>query len=344
MAETEEKTRFHFDVVNSVKGGSGKSFFALQLAAFHALKGRAAYIIDLDLRGTSWEPNYENYITPHGAEAGTTISQWKSQGHDYPYIEKLMWHYENYKFSGIWSSIQVQDRDGHMSSVQLCIAEVGNYHRVDQLEEDLFENTIFQITRDIRIFEENKERDVHIILDMPPSYERHAQRVLTHMLLSTNSQFEDKDDALDDKLDKTIGKDFDYKTTIFMMETPAPAHFIQNAHYIRSLFEDRQYSSCVKQRLEKGSLRIVPVINDVMGVISETVSWETVKETTSAKRPKQWNAIKIGKIGLEKYITPELHIDHLSLKSITNYYGDQEDSDRRINLDDSPKLQLQSLE
>ena len=61
MAETEEKTRFHFDVVNSVKGGSGKSFFALQLAAFHAFKGRAAYIIDLDLRGTSWEPNYENY-------------------------------------------------------------------------------------------------------------------------------------------------------------------------------------------------------------------------------------------------------------------------------------------
>ena len=334
MSKKKENIRFHFDVVNSVKGGSGKSFFSLQLAAFHALNDRAAYIIDLDLRGTSWEMNYGRYIAPPDLSKGKTILEWEATGHKYPYIDRLMWHYEDYASCGIWSTIKVENSDGKKSTVSLCIAKTGNYHDVDRLEEDLFENTIFQIIMGIRTAEENKDRDVHIILDMPPSYERHAERVLTHLLLSTNSPFE--------------GKDFDYITTLFMMETLAPAHFVQNALYIQRLFKDRQYSSCVTQKLKNGTLRIVPVVNDVMGYIIEgSLNWRAAEYKIGQKREEQWTDIEIGRIFLKDYISKKLYINHVSLKNLKSqydFYIDAEENEDYIPLLDSPGKELQAFE
>lgn len=319
MADEKKETRFHFDVVNSVKGGSGKSFFALQLAAYHTLKGRAAYIIDLDLRGTSWETNYGKYIIPPDPTKGTTIEAWKTGGHDYPYIDRLMWHYENYKSSGIWSKIKVQpfnnlvqeNNRGSNHEVLLCFAETGNYRKVDLLEEDLFENTIFQIIRDIRIDEEKANRDVHIILDMPPSYEKHAERILSHLLLSTNSPFEDMDEA------------FRYSITLFMMSTTAPAHYRQNALYVRSLFMDRQFSSKIVKELKYGSLRIQPVVNDVTDTIKAFLEEEKtrIKDTISAQCQEIWENPMVGDAKLKEYVEPTEYIEHIpSLESIKEYY------------------------
>ena len=342
MADEKKETRFHFDVVNSVKGGSGKSFFALQLAAYHTLKGRAAYIIDLDLRGTSWETNYGKYIIPPDPTKGKTIEAWETGGHDYPYIDRLMWHYENYKSSGIWSKIKVQqfnnpvpDNYGESNhEVLLCFAETGNHRKVDLLEEDLFENTIFQIIRDIRIDEEKTDRDVHIILDMPPSYEKHAERILSHLLLSTNSPFEDMDEA------------FCYSITLFMMSTIAPAHFMQNALYVRSLFEDRQFSSKIVKELKNVSLRIQPVVNDVTDAII------TIPETgrnqiiaiINDKCQEIWNKPMVGCVDLKDYVEPTERIEHIpSLDSIKGYYKDSE-LNGYILLYDSPNIVCEKIE
>lgn len=342
MVDTEEKTRFHFDVVNSVKGGSGKSFFALQLAAYHALKGRAAYIIDLDLRGTSWEKNYGKYIIPPDPNKSKTIEAWKADEHDYPYIDRLMWHYENYKSSGIWSEIKVRHfgnmveeiNPGSERKVFLCFAETGNYHKVDLLEEDLFENTIFQIIQDIWKAKSKADKDVHIILDMPPSYEKHAERVLSHLLLSTNSPFED------------MGEAFCYSITLFMMSTIAPAHFMQNARYVRSLFEDRQFSSKIVEALTSGNLKIQPVVNDVTDAIRTIpgTTKEGIIDTINEQCQEVWEKPPLRRIVLKDYVRPTECIEHIpTLDSIKEYYITATLKDY-VFLYDSPNIVCESIE
>ena len=71
-----KKKRIIFDVINSVKGGSGKSTFSLLLAAYFASKkDTAAYIIDLDLRGTSGENNYKHCLKGGGPKNGCSYKR-----------------------------------------------------------------------------------------------------------------------------------------------------------------------------------------------------------------------------------------------------------------------------
>lgn len=336
MIDKKEKINIHFDVVNSVKGGSGKSFFALQLAAYHVVNGRKTYIIDLDLRGTSWETNYGKYIIPPDSQKGNTIEEWKNNGHKYPYIDRLMWHYEDYESCGIWSSIKVRENgSGSDHTVSLCIAETGNYRKVDQLEEDLFENTIFEMIRKIKDEQdEPDEKDVHIILDMPPSYEKHAERILTHLLLSTNSPFENMD------------KDFSYMITLFMISTIDPAHFIQNAHYVRSLFMDRQFSSTIVAMLKSSNLRIQPVVNDVtdgINISSEPGKEKNILPVISAKNQSIWEKLKVERADLKEYIQEPIYIEHISsLDSIKEFYKPTMSKDY-ILLYDDPKQAFKSI-
>ena len=68
--------------------------------------------------------------------------------------------------------------------VMLSIAKPGVSDEMNELRKDLFENAIFRLINEIYAIEAaHKEVNcVHIILDMPPSYEPHAERILKHLL------------------------------------------------------------------------------------------------------------------------------------------------------------------
>ena len=132
------------------------------------------------------------------------------------------------------------------------------------------------------------------------------------------------------------------------METLAPAHFVQNALYIQRLFKDRQYSSCVTQKLKNGTLRIVPVVNDVMGYIIEgSLNWRAAEYKIGQKREEQWTDIEIERIFLKDYISKKLYINHVSLKNLKSqydFYIDAEENGDYIPLLDSPGKELQAFE
>ena len=56
--KTKTEIKFKVHIVNSVKGGSGKSTFSLLLADHFVRNGEDAYVIDLDLCGTSWYSDF----------------------------------------------------------------------------------------------------------------------------------------------------------------------------------------------------------------------------------------------------------------------------------------------
>ena len=68
----------------------------------------------------------------------------------------------------------------------LCVGKPTVDEDIDDLKTDLFENAVFHVidqiyTRHCQSSDEIEE--IHIILDMPPSYERHAERILRRLLL-----------------------------------------------------------------------------------------------------------------------------------------------------------------
>lgn len=227
--ESPGKPKVFFDVINSVKGGSGKSTFSLLLAGYHALRNSVrSYVVDLDIRGTSWEKNYADYITtqsPENLNDDISLSNIAEADYEkYPFIDKLLWNFEKYKTEPFWSNIKVRTSVSTVSSINLCLGRAEYGSSIDQLEVDLFENTVCQmIVNELDKVSSKDLDEIHFIFDMPPSYEVHAERILKHLLTSLNSTLYRKDPF----------NGFDnYIINLFMVSALSPAHIEQNNIYI----------------------------------------------------------------------------------------------------------------
>ncbi|MBQ9535483.1 MAG: ParA family protein [Clostridia bacterium] len=234
---SEKNVTFH--VVNSVKGGSGKSTVSLFLAAAHAQNPQnAVYIIDLDLRGTSWEHNYIQRLDEDTAK-------------DIPYINNLMYnmHDTPNPFVELPLSIEPAAGDYEECSVNLCRINPDAENNIDELAVDLFEDAIFRIIKKIYTDNSNKGKDVHIILDMPPSYEMHAERILRNLLLDMKSSLQ----RLADEEYKDVFEP--YKVELIMLSALDYAHINQNTNYIRRLFRQQSMSSNLNEFIKKDKPR-----------------------------------------------------------------------------------------
>lgn len=244
-----EKCQIVFDVVNSVKGGSGKSTIALQLAAFWAAKkGTDAFIIDLDLRGTSWKTTYENNYSPN------------DKGNQY--INSMMYGFE--AEDALFWHLSVENENSltlktSLSNVQLCIADPSFNSDMDDLRVDLLESTVYDIIDKI-IKRRKFQREIHIILDMPPSYERHAERVVKHLLM-------DKGSSLFKRYYKE--DEIKYRINLFMIYAITPSHVDQNIRYIENFLKYSDYSSALSLFVKHDAFSIFFVGNDVSNVIGE---------------------------------------------------------------------------
>lgn len=311
--EVKKVKRVFFDIVNSVKGGSGKSTISLLLAAYcssdeyfkdssnEETKRRkaAAYIIDLDLKGTSWEKNYGHFITTKYYDPkdnitlynyylnsipinGSTISSRNSiRYHQYPFFSTIMKDYKSFRSKSFWSEISFRVKTDPPTDddykIKICPASSTSGESINQIEVDIFENTLQQLILDILdshlmnldlgigTEDEISADDIHIILDMPPSYEQHAEAVIKHLLTNSNSELYQKAQDKEGPFKKNSNDSFfkPYVINLFMPCSVSNAHIEQNGIYLWDWFQNAHYSDRVHDMLADNRLRVRYIINDI---------------------------------------------------------------------------------
>lgn len=291
MSETEKgNTLPHvtFHVVNSVKGGSGKSTVSLLLAAsIESNPNHKAYIIDLDINGTSWNANYKNILQfgrSGGGETGVPNSM-------RIFLNDLMLDYEGKSTQGIFARLPIlvplpnATEPTQQKFIEVCLANPDVQEDINEVELDLFENTIYKIVRQIyssntsRSMEQSLEH-LHIILDMPPSYEQHAEKILNHLLLDSSSELVKSVEKKEDPFDTYEP----YKVDLIMLSAISMAHVEHNKKYIISLLRNQKISSRLLQLIKENRfiirfwLNCVNVSSDYLKE-NDTILRDSIKAT-----------------------------------------------------------------
>lgn len=229
--------KLFFDVVNSVKGGCGKSTFSVLLAAKYAMRGDKASIIDLDLCGSSLKDSYGIYMD---------LSACK-------YIENYLLDVQALVESAVLKVGIDGSSDRYDVNMIMVNKRLGN--EGDELELDLFEDAIFRLINGIydeAEEEEGKDNEIHIIFDMPPGYEKYAERVVSWLLMGTYSRLD-------------VAGYEDYHVNLFMISSLSLAHMNANVGYFDAFF-DAPFSSKTYSGRLKDKLTVYPILNDVTGV------------------------------------------------------------------------------
>lgn len=285
MAGKTEEKKLTFHVVNSVKGGSGKSTFSLLLANYYIEHcDELAYIIDLDVCGSSWKDNYKGYIKNNAI-----------------YLNNLMDDFSKYISREYTHKLLVQNENSRRESIEipLCIYDSSDAKVLDEVEVDLFEEVIKKII--LKIYEDSKpsEKNLNIILDMPPSYEIHAEKILTHLLLDINSRL-----YID--LVEENGK-LPYNIELYMLSSLIPAHIELNYKYIQTFYKGLNYSNQLgafrNGEKNEAKFHIIMVINDVSHIVPAEDP-EGYKNVLSASSKKDQESEDI-KIDAWKYLKYE---------------------------------------
>ena len=105
----------------------------------------------------------------------------------------------------------------------------------------------------------NSTNNIHVILDMPPSYERHAERVLKHMLTDVESPL-----YKNAQKGEGIYSAFEpYYVNLYMISALSLSHVKQNIEYIKALFNNQVYSNALYQQILNNRFRVRFIGNDV---------------------------------------------------------------------------------
>lgn len=261
------KKKIYFDVINSVKGGSGKSTVSLLLAACLKHTGASAYIIDLDLHGSSW---YSNFFV--GSGSGTRgpdtvlVNNW---------MEDAAYSKKKDTFAILKIEILAPDREPH--EISAAIVNPFVIDLVDEVETDLFERAIFQIIDKIISEEASKgSKPVHIVMDMPPSNEVHAERILNQLLLDAESPLMQK--FVDSK--DSYASFSPYLVHLIMLSPVSGAHLDLNKGYFTRFVEAKTFSSRLDEFVSADRFRLMFWGNDAVGGIkpSDTNSYKAFLE------------------------------------------------------------------
>ena len=311
-----EKTKIKFHVVNSIKGGAGKSTFALMLANYLIKeKKETAYIVDLDLQGSSWEEDFGSFLQykplPKDKSVDTEISvsenivkelvstdsECKSienesvneEDKDNKRVSRLGANYLNdlmYDIDGNTIQKAVRYIRTTTTSVRDIVAPDNNEElydipvyianpsidRVDEVQADLFLNAIYKLIEKIEV--KHKNEHINIVFDMPPSKDKYAEKVLTHLLLDLNSP-----------LFKKISGDFSYEVELYMLTNLTKSHSEKNIAYLKSLVRNRSFSETMVEFIKKDCFKLYFIYNDVSGIL------QLVNKVNGTKVPVETNKI-----------------------------------------------------
>lgn len=252
---------FTIHVVNSVKGGCGKSTFCLFLENYllekqenytkeidedkkKNLVNHNPIIIDLDLSGSSWYRNNKEFL----------------EIKDVKFIDDLIEDFNrNIKQEYIFSIKEgITDMGGEggnervlkRRTLEIVMADPDRAGSIKDEELDLFENSICRL---IQALVDKGKTD--IILDMPPGYEDYTERIVKHLLFDLSSPLYKK--YVIPKSNKT-----EYEVKIYMLSGIDGA-MEGNAKYIKDFHIKANYSAATENL---SADNIYFVINDILNV------------------------------------------------------------------------------
>lgn len=268
----DKKVSFH--IINSIKGGAGKSTFALMLANYLIQKDKKATIVDLDLQGSSWQENYKEFfedIKKDKISEEDNNSKTVEKSKKDIYINDLMYLFSNeciddtlrhIKVESMVSKDEKETVKSHSIPVYIASPKVD---RVDDVQTDLFQNAIYRVITNV--INSNSEDEIHIILDMPPSKDRYAEVIVTQLLLDINSP-----------LYKEISSKFEYKVNLYMMTNLTASHRDKNINYLKDLARNRSFSDASVYFIKNKRFKLFFIFNDLSKISAFDASDESIKE------------------------------------------------------------------
>lgn len=248
-----------FDVINSIKGGCGKSTYTLMAADYYQNKeNQLSYIIDLDWYGSSWYSNYKIYYENKDNVRFLNEALLDSK----KFISK--------EYVGILKVAPYPEHDTDYDKIKVCMVDPDKVD-IGDVEVDLFENTIYLIIKNI--IEQNLDiicskkddekqsmnKDLHIILDMPPSYEACSNRILNHLLM----------DQISDLYLLLTKKKLKFEVRLHMISALSPSHIKLNKNFLINFINDRTYSSLIEILNNKGDLKVYFIVNDLYNLLKD---------------------------------------------------------------------------
>lgn len=250
-----------FDVINSIKGGCGKSTYALMAADYYQNKeNQLSYIIDLDWYGSSWYSNYKSYYEVINQNSDLVDNK-------ICFLNEALLDSKEFINKNYVNTLKVApypEQDAAYDKINVCMVDPDKVD-IGDVEVDLFENTIYLIIKDI--IEQNlniicskkddekqsMNKDLHIILDMPPSYEACSNRILNHLLM----------DQISDLYLLLTKKKLEFEVRLHMISALSPSHIELNKNFLINFINDRTYSSLYEKFIKEGLLKIYCIINDL---------------------------------------------------------------------------------
>ncbi len=137
--KTKTEIKFKVHIVNSVKGGSGKSTFSLLLADHFVRNGEDAYVIDLDLCGTSWYSDFRCCWDKPEPQC----------------IQNLMYSPCDGGFApDVWTKLNVTSKAESVQDddrqINVCISAKDQNERLcDMPDAELLEHVVFHLIQDV---------------------------------------------------------------------------------------------------------------------------------------------------------------------------------------------------
>ena len=227
--------RFH--VVNSVKGGCGKSTFSLYLANFLTEKNHKVVIIDLDIGGSTWYRGFKSYLV--NTTAKSTENKDDIENEEIKFLNDLLYEYDKNQFREHVFKVSVDCRESKESSIiNVIMTNPKEAACIHDEKLDLLEEAICSLVDEIATnsYPQNPEDKIDIIFDMPPGYEEHSERILMHALMDLGSSLYNKYTS--------VKKNGEYQNPVYlyMISGVKQAALKANIQYVERFYKKPSYS------------------------------------------------------------------------------------------------------
>lgn len=218
-------------------------------------------IIDLDICGSSWFLGNEPFLEKKDKCC---------------FLTDLILDYKGNITRDHVFKIKTGEDDDHPGPViHVVMSDSKKAGIINEEEVDLFESAVLQLIKQfqsITDYEYLKGQEIlesddpvtDIILDMPPGYEIHSERILQHLLMDLNSELYSEYYGKDDSRSKYNGShNKGYKVYLYMLSGVDQAKLRPNIQYVEKLFNDLTYSTDISVLDQE---RVYYIINNVNAV------------------------------------------------------------------------------